>query len=202
MKRSAIIAPVIAGFRVLLVVAGLIATSSYAVRSSATPPPTAIVTTVDLERIFDQIDRRADAEFELDQLDEALRGQMETLRQVADRLNQDLALLVPGTEQYQKTEKDYKQAALDFVAMVEFRRAKLDAARARARAEIYKQIIKSAATYAAANGIAYIIAEDSETDFAHGTDRQIVQQMLLQRIIYASPECNITDDLIAWINER
>ncbi len=202
MKRSAIIAPAIAGSLVLLVVAGLIATSSYAVRPGTTPPPTAIITTVDLERIFDEIDRRADAEFELDQLDEGLRDQMETLRQMAARLNQDLALLVPGTEQYEKTEKEYKQAGLDFGAMVEFRKAKLDAARARARAEIYKQIIKSAATYAAANGIAYIIADNSETDFAHGTDRQIVQRMLLQRIVYASPECDITDDLIAWINER
>ena len=86
--------------------------------------------------------------------------------------------------------------------MVEFRKAKLDAVRARARAEIGQQIVKSAATYAAANGIAFIIADDSETNFTQGTDRQIVQQMLLQRIIYASPECDITDDLIAWINER
>lgn len=202
MKRSTVIAPAVAGFLVLLVAAGLIATSTYAMRHGTAPPPTAIVTTVDFERVFDEVDRRADAEFVLDKLDEELRGQMETLRQEADRLKQDLALLVPGTEQYEKTEKEYKQAVLDFGAMVEFRKAKLDAARARARAEIYEQIIKSAATYAAANGIAYIIADDSETDFARGTDRQIVQQMLLQRIIYASPECDITDDLIAWINER
>ncbi len=202
MKRSAIIAPAIAGSLVLVVVAGLIVTSSYAVRLAATPPPTAIITTVDFERVFDEIDRRADAEFKLDKLDEELRDRIKTLRQMADRLKQDLALLVPGTEQYQKTEKEYKQAVLDFGAMVEFRKAKLDAARARARVEIRQQIIKSAATYAAANGIAFIIADDSETDFAHSTDRQIVQQMLLQRIIYASPECDITDDLIAWINER
>ncbi|MEE8155893.1 MAG: OmpH family outer membrane protein [Phycisphaerales bacterium] len=202
MKRSAIIAPAIAGTLVLVVVAGLIVTSSYAVRLRTTPPPTAIIATMDFERVFDEVDRRADAEFKLDKLDEELRDRMETFREMADRLKQDLALLVPGTEQYQKTEKDYKQTVLDFRAMVEFRKAKLDAARARARVEIRQQIVKSAATYAAANGIAFIIANDSETDFTQGTDRQIVQQMLLQRIIYASPECDITDDLIAWINER
>ncbi len=202
MKRLSIIAPAIAGSLVLVVVAGLIVTSSYAVRLAATPPPTAIIATMDFERVFDEVDRRADAEFKLDKLDEELRDRMETFREMADRLKQDLAQLVPGTEQYQKTEKDYKQTVLDFRAMVEFRKAKLDAARARARVEIGQQIVKSAATYAAANGIAFIIANDSETGFTQGTDRQIVQQMLLQRIIYASPECDITDDLIAWINER
>ncbi len=66
MKRSTVIAPAVAGFLVLLVVAGLIATSSYAVRPGTTPPPTAIVTTVDFERVFDEIDRRANAVFVLD----------------------------------------------------------------------------------------------------------------------------------------
>ena len=47
----------------------------------------------------------------------------------------------------------------------------------------------------------YILADDSGIDLMEGTDLQVVQQMSLRRLVYANPSYDVTEDLIAWINQ-
>ncbi|MHC4413899.1 MAG: OmpH/Skp family outer membrane protein [Planctomycetota bacterium] len=184
----------------LLLVAAVVG-PSYATRSGATPRP-AVVATVDLEKVFNEIDRRAEAEIRLEQQAEGFRDQADVLRSEAELLKQDLDLLVPGTPQYQQAEKRWKQAVLDYRALAEFSKAKLDAKRAAFRTQIYQRIIDAAGSFCADHGIDFVLTDDSVIELQQGTDLQIIQQMALRRVVYANPEFDITDDLIAWINER
>jgi Skp family chaperone for outer membrane proteins len=167
----------------------------------APPVHPAIIGSVDLEKVFNEINRRAEAETELEELAERFQQEGEALRLIAEQTKMDLDMLVPGTDKYEDAQDAWTQAVLNFRAAVEFSKAKLDAKRAEARKEIYQAIVDEAAKFAAANSVDYILADDSTIDLLEGTDLQVVQQMSLRRLVYANPSYDVTDDLIAWINQ-
>ncbi|MHC5005771.1 MAG: OmpH/Skp family outer membrane protein [Planctomycetota bacterium] len=165
------------------------------------PAAPAIIGSVDLEKVFNEIDRRAEAETTLEALAEQFQQNREELRQVAEQKRMDMDLLAPGTDKYADAQDAWTQAVLEYRASVEFSKGKLDAKRAEARTRIYQEIVNEAARYAEANGIDFIVADDSGIDLMEGTDLQIVQQMSLRRLVYANPANDVTYDLITWINE-
>ena len=66
-------------------------------------PP--VIASLDLERVFNEIDRLQDAQDDLEAGLQQFQDQAEALRQEAEKLRADLDLLVPGTEKYAKAEK-------------------------------------------------------------------------------------------------
>jgi len=165
------------------------------------PAAPATIGSVDLEKVFNEIDRRAEAETALEALAEQFQQRREELRQIAEQKRMDMDLLAPGTNKYADAQDAWTQAVLDYRAAVEFSKTKLDAKRAEARTTIYRKIVDEAARFAQANGIDFILADDSGIDLMEGTDLQIVQQMSLRRLVYATPANDVTYDLITWINE-
>jgi Skp family chaperone for outer membrane proteins len=176
----------------------LVAAGVLVLTTSMLEPP--VMATVDLERVFNDITARMEAEGHLEAEIKAFQARADELRTEAERLAEDRDMLVPGTEKFDKVQKELMQTALDYRAMVEFVRIKLDNTRAVARRELFDQIITAAAEYADANGIDFIITNDSALPIQQGTDIQIVQQLALRRIVYARSTFDITDSLIAWMN--
>ena len=172
---------------------------SYAVWQTAVLQPP-IVCTVDLERVFNDIKGRGEAEANLEKDLSVYQDRADDLRKDAERLSEDIEALVPGTEKHGEAQKQLTKAALDYGAMVEFIQLKLDSRRAEARRDLFNQIIDAAAEYAKANGIDYIITNDSKLTIQAGTDIQIVQQLALRRIVFANDDFDATDCLIAWMN--
>jgi Skp family chaperone for outer membrane proteins len=200
MRQATRILTVPATLVVVLIAAALLLGPAYA-GWVGPPAHPAIIGSVDLEKVFNEIDRRAEAETELEVLAEQFQQQREELRLRAEQAKMDLDMLVPGTDNYEQAQDVWTQAVLDYRAAVEFSKAKLDAKRAEARKIIYQAIVDEAAKYAAANGVDYILADDSGIDLMEGTDLQVVQQMSLRRLVYANPSYDVTEDLIAWINQ-
>ncbi len=161
-------------------------------------PP--VLATVNLEKVFNDIHHRAEAEGELEKKSQEFRQKAETMRGDAELIRQDLDLLVPGTPQYIKTENDWKEAVVNYSAFVEFTKAKLDQLRANARREIYDYIMERADDFAVNNGIDMILSSDASFQIMEGTDLQIVQQLAMRRVVFGSDEFDVTDDLIKWIN--
>ena len=161
-------------------------------------PP--VIGTVNLERVFNDIQARSLAEGVLESEIKAFETRRQELRAEADRHAADLEMLVPGTKRYVAVQKQQMRSALDYGAMGEFIQYKLDATRAEARRKLFDQIIDEAAKYAQANGIDFLVTNDSKLSLQDGTDMQIVQQLALRRMIYANDAYDITDKLIDWIN--
>ena len=169
---------------------------------SMTPIRPAVIAFVDLQKVFNLSDKRAEAQAELEALGQKLDDQVETLRQEIKTLQADLELLVPGTPKHDEAEKTVVAAAADLLALIEFKAAKLDAKTAQSRTQVYDEIVLAAVEFAEQHDIDFILTDDSILELRPGTDVQVVQQMSLRRVVYANPEFDITDELIAWINER
>ena len=84
--------------------------------------------------------------------------------------------------------------------MSEFVDFKRDEMKGEARRELFYQIRDAASEYAQANGIDVIITDDAQLPIQGGTDIQIIQQLVLRRVVYVDTAYDITDGLIAWIN--
>lgn len=195
-KPNRLLSSPVAMFLFLLAVAVL--APAYA--AWLAPPPPSAVATVNLERVFNEIKQRADAEIVLERAARQYQEQAEEIRSEAELLKQDLELLVAGTKQYDDAEKKWTQAVLDYSAMIEFSKAKLDAMRAEARKKIYQQILDQTQPFAAHYGIDYIITDDSLIKLEGNTDMQVVQQLALRRLLYANSALDVTEELVAWIN--
>ena len=174
---------------------------AYALLSTAPTRP-AVITFVDLQKVFNLSNKRAEAQAELEALGQQLDDRVEALRQEIKTLQADIELLLPGTPKYQEAEKKLLAAAADLRAWIEFKAAKLDAKTAQRRTQVYDEIVLAAAEFAEQHNIDFILTDDSILELRPGTDVQVVQQMSLRRVVYANPEFDITDELIAWINER
>ncbi len=182
----------------LVVLGGVAIGPSYAVWQAALEP--AVICTVNLERVFNDINRRNVAEADLEKDLSAFQDRADELRKKAERLGQDSEALVPGTDKHDQVQKQLRETALDYAAMVEFIQLKLDSRRAEARRELFDQIIAATTEYAEANGIDFVLTNDSKLSIQAGTDLQIVQQLALRRLVYASDSFDVTDDLITWMN--
>ena len=161
-------------------------------------PP--VVATVDLERVFNEIDALDKAQKEVEAAIKPFQDDADTMRQNAERLKEDLELYVVGTDRYKEAEAKWTREVLNFQAMRSFLEAKGDQLRAEARTRIYQGIADAAAAFAQANGIDVIVTNDSSIPLQAGNDMQIIQQLALRRVVYANPGLDVTDQLIAWIN--
>ncbi len=183
---------------VIVFVAAVIA-PAYGVWTAALLNPP-VIGSVDLERVFNDIDARSKAEAGLKVAMQEFDTRLQELRAEAERLAEDRDMLVAGTAKFDKAQKELMQAALDYRAMTEFVQLKLDATRAEMRRDLFNKIVTEAADYAENNGIDFIITNDSQLPIQDGTDIQVVQQLALRRILYANAAYDITDELIEWIN--
>ncbi len=174
---------------------------AYALLSMAPTRP-AVIAFVDLQKVFNDSDKRAEAQAELEALGQELDDKVEALRQEIKTLQANIELLVPGTPKYKEAEKKLVAAAADHRAWIEFKAAKLDAKTAQRRTQVYDEIVLAATVFAEQHNIDFILTDDSILELRPGSDVQVVQQMSLRRVVYANPEFDITDELIAWINEQ
>lgn len=174
---------------------------AYALLSKAPTRP-AVIAFVDLQKVFNDSDKRAEAQAELEALGQQLDNRVETLRQEIKTLQADMELLVPGTPKYREAEKTLLAAVADHRALIEFKAAKLDAKTAERRTQVYDEIVLAATEFAEQHNIDFILTDDSILELRPGSDVQVVQQMSLRRVVYANPEFDITDELIAWINDQ
>ena len=183
---------------VVLLAAMVIAPTNGVWTAGLLEPP--VIATLDLERVFNDIDRRNQAEVDLEARLQTYQAQAQELQNKAKRLAEDLEMLAPGTRKYDNAQKQLTQAAVEYRAMTEFIQLKLDATRAEARRDLFAQIIDAAAEYAKSNGIDFIITNDSVLPIQQGTDIQIVQQLALRRVVYASEDYDVTESLVTWMN--
>lgn len=190
--------PMIFGAAVLI---GVIVAPSFALRN-AVPPSPPVICHIDLQQVFNVSKWRADAKIEITNLTTAAENEIEAQRNTVEELRTDLDLFPPNSSQYKAKTAELIDALARLQALIGFHEAKHDVRRAALRREIYEKIVTAAKVFAQQNGIDYIITDDSKVQMEPVTEVQVVQQMALQRIVYADPAYDVTTDLISWINGK
>jgi len=161
------------------------------------PRPIAVF---DLERTFNALSEKTAEENRLVEVAKAMKVDADAMSKAVNRQQEDLKELKPDTPQYQAALLQAAEAAGDYKAKVDFNRAKLDIEKARMMLYLYKQIREAARQMAQERGYAIVFVDDSKAAIPPGTEEETNRQISARRMVYTSPEIDITDELISRMN--
>ncbi len=189
---------------VWLVVAGLLGMIALVgFRSPRSRPPVpslATVATVDLERLFSNLDEKGAADISLQALADDLQKESETRSRDIELLEQNLDLFPAGSEKYQEAAEKFLQATVKLQSFVEFGRRKIDFQKGVTLKRLYTSIKEETRLLAEREGYAVVLVDDSIVDLQSGTEADMIRQISARRMLYASPRVDITDALIMQMN--
>lgn len=174
---------------------------SHAIRTLENLRP-AVIATVDLERVFDQLDERDVAGQALQQMADTLQADADAQAKAIQALEEELALYTRGTEKHQQTLEKLSLATLEYQAFAEFSQRKMDVERGLTLKRLYVLIKEAAREEAASRGIDVIVVNDSLADIPAMGETETTRQISARRMLFTNPEFDITDELIARVNAR
>ena len=187
-----------------LVAAGLLGmVALVGFRSPAPRPPVpslATVATVNLERVFSNLDEKGAADISLQVLADDLQKKSGAQSRAIELLEQNLDLFSVGSEKYQEAEEQFREATVKLRSFVEFGRLKIDFRKGATLKRLYASIKEAARLLAEREGYAVVLVDDSIVGLQSGTETDVVRQISARRMLYASPRVDITDALIMQMN--
>jgi Skp family chaperone for outer membrane proteins len=186
----------------LAIIAGLCVYQTQAVRPAAAAEPT-VVAYVNLETIFQNLAERSQADVSLLALAETLDGDGQARRDALELLKQDLELYAPGSKQHEDTTMKLAEMGYQLQAYREFALRKLEVEKASVLRALYDKIKESVRMLSEQNGYDVVMVDDSVVPVPEDlTEKETWRQISARRTLYASPQIDITDDVLAFMNNQ
>ena len=165
-----------------------------------TSPP--IVATVDLERLFNNLDVQKTEGERVDAVAVKYDGELDQLRGRIENLQAELENFEQGGEAWLKTSRDAESAISEYQAIEQFARLKVEAERAKSMRTVYERIRAEVEAFAKAQTppIDMVIIDDTVPQLEPSTAEAMQKQISARRMIYSSDAFDITDLLLAHMN--
>ncbi len=176
-----------------------------ALAARAQAPQSAIIATVDLSAVLEGLQQRSAADVSFQTLRASTQAERQTRESEIAALKAQLADAVEPAVRQQLEE----QIALDTIEnefWLRFKKNELDVEWSLGRQDLYRSIQKAVKKMAEMQGYDLVIIDDSKQEFSVTGDAtaprqvQLLQQMRMRRLLHASPALDITNDLIAAMN--
>lgn len=186
----------------LTVIVAAVAYQGMAERQSASgPTQPSIIAAFDLEKTFNSLDEKKAADAALLKLAEDLQGggtqQANDLKQQKEAL-EDLSR---GSDKYSQLLEKLSQDSQYYQAYIEYCRVKIDIERARNMKRLYLTIRQAVDQMARENQYSVVFVDDSIAEIPPGNEEETNRQISARRMVYTSPEIDITDELINRMNK-
>ncbi len=160
------------------------------------------IATIDLEKTYNSIDRYAATLAAIKTTGEELEQQVKAAEGVVKELEAELESYQTGSDAQAAAIQKLQAAVGEFRAVEQFARAKIEVERARALRETYIAIKDAARRLAEREGYDYIMLDDSLPEMDPASAQRTMQQISARRFIFASPKSEVSDQLIALMNEE
>ncbi|MCA9284995.1 MAG: OmpH family outer membrane protein [Phycisphaerales bacterium] len=188
---------------VLAALIGLFAYQAGAVRALAARPTA--VGTVDLGKVFEKMNERAEWDASTKGMEESLTAELRKRQESAQAKKAQYDALPAGAERDALRESLAKDLLEDEV-WFKFKRSQVDRERSLMWQSMYRNIRAEAALLAEAEGFDLLLVNDASNEIRSDTDpnasaeAQILQQITARRVLYSQPTIDLTDKLIIRIN--
>jgi len=183
-----------------LIVAAAVCYHGLAVNQGATAQPAKVVW-IDIERVFQNLNARAEADQQLQSLAETFDEQAATRRQRIDGLNEELELLQEGTDSYREAQEKLLTQTYEYRAFVELKQRQLEQRKAEILGRIYQQIRDGARELATQRGYDYVMVNDALGDLRAENEQEMNRQISARRLLFANGSYDATDELISFMNQ-
>jgi Skp family chaperone for outer membrane proteins len=186
----------------LVLLAGFVAYQTQAHRPASSAPPT-IVATVNIERLFQNLDERSAADTRLTRLAEELDAETQRRQEEIERLNEELEIYAPGSRQHRELNEQIALKGYQLQAYLDFAMRKLDSEKSKFFRGLYDRIKQAVAAAAAENGYDVVFVDDSIVDLPRdATEQEMKRQISARRMLFATNQIDITDQLVGRMNRQ
>lgn len=186
----------------LAVVIALVAYQTFANRpQSAGTDQAPRIATFDLKRTFDSLDQKKAADVAIDKTANDLKAEGDRQAKAIKQMEADLKDFPPGTPKHQELMDKWSLASQEYRAYIEFCEFKVRTERARTLRQIYMTIKRDVEQLATERRYAVVFADDSIPEIPAGTDEVVEREISARRMIYTSPDVDITEALISHMNK-
>lgn len=168
--------------------------------AAALPDRPARVASVDVAKAFVALDEQKTLEAGIKSIGERMAAEKDRMGRELQDLNAELESYKPGTPPYNETLKKVEAAVGAMRAQDQFGQLKLEAERATALRELYARIRAAAEAVSRDSNIDYVVVNDSLVPVEPAGLSATQQQLNTRRFLWANPEMDITDAVIARAN--
>lgn len=162
----------------------------------------AVIATVDLERIFNNIDEREAADESLTQIANELQADIDARTAALEEMNEELEIYTPGTEEYQQVEAKLTMDSHELRAFVEWGHRRLEVKKASSLRRLYSSIKQSVEREAKENGYDVVFVNDSLQPVTPSDEAETRRQITARRMLYSNPQLDITQDIVSRMNRE
>lgn len=164
------------------------------------PSASAKVAVCDVAQVFDNYIRSKDLSAEFAGRGETLKAEDAQRLRAIENLQSELAGLMVGSEEYERRLNEAHRLSIDRKAWMEFQSQLAERDRLRLTKEMYDEVIATVDVIAKQRGIEIVIYRKGQEEPAESM-AQLLQQVELRKVIYASDKADITDAVLLSLNE-
>jgi Skp family chaperone for outer membrane proteins len=164
---------------------------------------TARVAVVNVSTVSARYARTADLEAQFEQQRLSFNEQRNAMQQKIQRLGQSLQQeLRPGTPEFEARRKELAMQEAELQWFSEAESQRIERGLAESLRSIYADILAALREVADEQGIDIVLAADQLPEEPAQTTTQVRQQIVLQKVLYWNPRMDLTEQVIARVNER
>lgn len=158
---------------------------------------------VNVASVSEKYSKTKELEGQFDALRKSLGQQRDTMKEKIERAKTGLQEeLKPGTDEYLNRRKEIAMMEAELQWFVESEGQKVERGLAQALRSIYDDIQICVQEIASEQGFQIVLAADTVPDEAPDTPSQARQTILLQKVLYWKPEVDLTEAVLARLNQR
>jgi len=188
----------------VLVIVVVVACALLLSRSLAQGGPaatgTVTVAVCDVAQVFDGYVRGQELTAEFLKRGERLQAEDEQRLKAIDELTSELEGLLEGSKEYERRFNEIQRLKMDREVWMRYETALAERDRLRLTKEMYDEIMAVVGKIAAQRGINIVLYHKADMEKAE-TRAQLLQQMELRKVIYSSKAADITEDVLAAVND-
>ncbi len=189
------------------ILAGAAALSAGVGMASTVPASAGVkIAVVNIIKLSDRLEEKTAQTDKLQKMlanfkaEQAKRQQV--LKKLAEPLNpQSTIALKPGTPEYKAQEKKWEKATVAYRVFIDFTQLRIRSEHALLVEKLYHDITTAIKAYAKAHGIGLVLQQEP-MDTSVATDKALMVEIRSRKVLYASHEINITDQLLRIMNRQ
>ena len=186
---------------VMSLAALLVAGALIGQAASMSAQPSAVAT-VNVQEVFNNLKEKTSLEAQMQSRTETLQQQEQQRRKAIEQLRQDLQVLAPGSDAYQKKEQELQQKAIDLQVWTKFKQQQVRMERGLQVEGLYRRTLSSVKKIAQENGYDIVLFDEQSPDFDYENSQQLLTLIQMRKVLYASDKVNITDQVIQRMNNE
>lgn len=158
------------------------------------------VATVDVLKVFNGLQEKAQIEADIRTRGENLRVEEERRRKELVDLQNDLKILAPDTQAYTQKTQQIQAKLIELRVWSEMQAESLKRESSIQLAALYRKMVESIGRVAQENGYDLVVYKEQEADF-HNVKAEAINQLIqMRKVLWSANDMEITDQTITRMN--